>query len=380
MAFDGPIHASTGVLGLGYRQFDAIGITESLDDVALWSRALSADEIAFLYAQFAEDFAFTNVGAGAITEEDDVVAGTGTYYPPNVGAGAITEADDVVEGTGDSGALVGTGAITEADDVVSGAGALKNIGTAAYADEDDTVAATGTLPIDVVEPWSLNVSHPLTQLPLTGLGDTTVKFEAYQESTVYWFNSATSALQVAQPTPLALLEDVSGNHPARYAANATITVFNLWMILHWYYDYDASDGRGSVRYHSWVRAYYNDGVQILPGLTVAQAFQLAEKPILSQIVGALPDIVAIQAVVPSAAANAAANAAAIDAAIMSDGLTYAQAKIVNNAILHGKVTGAGTATESFWSVNQAGVLVERARITVDASGNRTAVAFIDVDP
>lgn len=77
---------------------------------------------------------------------------------------------------------------------------------------------------------------------------------------------------------------------------------------------------------------------------------------------------------------AAAVLVAIDAAIMSDGLTYAQTKLVNDAILHGKVTGAGTSTESFWSVNQASVLVERVRITVDASGNRTAVQFINVAP
>jgi hypothetical protein len=98
------------------------------------------------------------------------------------------------------------------------------------------------------------------------------------------------------------------------------------------------------------------------------------------ITGGLGDYAGSGGTYPTAAEIAAAVLAAADAALMSDGLTYAQSKLVNDAILHGKVTGVGTATESFWSVNQASVLVERVRITVDASGNRTAVAFVDVNP
>ena len=83
---------------------------------------------------------------------------------------------------------------------------------------------------------------------------------------------------------------------------------------------------------------------------------------------------------PDAATTAVATAAALQLIARADGLTAAQAEIVNDAILHGTVTGAGTATESFWSVNQAGTTMERVRITVDASGNRTAVTFPDVNP
>ena len=79
------------------------------------------------------------------------------------------------------------------------------------------IARAITVVFGVTETWSINLEHPTTGLALTGLGNNVVKFEAYQESTVEWFNPATGALQAAQPTPLALLEDISGRHNGRYA-------------------------------------------------------------------------------------------------------------------------------------------------------------------
>jgi len=136
-------------------------------------------------------------------------------------------------------------------------------------------------------------------------------------------------------------------------------------------------------YHAEDTMVFKDGVLQWGGMTFDEHTQLMANPTATQIRAAVRDELTaelLDVVNTKAAVDALPSAAEIDAALMSDGLTYAQSKLVNDAILHGVVTGAGTATESFWSVNQASVLVERARITVDASGNRTAVAFVDVNP
>jgi len=136
-------------------------------------------------------------------------------------------------------------------------------------------------------------------------------------------------------------------------------------------------------YHSEDTMVFKDGVLQWGGVTFDEHTQLMANPTATQIRAAVRDELTaelLDIVNTKTAVALLPSAAEIDAALMSDGLTYAQSKLVNDAILHGVVTGAGTATESFWSVNQASVLVERARITVDASGNRTAVAFVDVNP
>jgi len=217
-------------------------------------------------------------------------------------------------------------------------------GTLGQASETDLARAI-TVVFGLTETWSINLKHPTTGLALTGLGNSVVKFEAYQESTGDWFNSATNALQAAQPTPLALLEDVSGEHDGRYAGAATIGVFDDWMVLHIYWDYDASDGRGTVRRHAWSRVRYVAGVEWLGGMTVAQDTTLSAVPTAAEIIAA-------------------------DAARLVDGaITRAEQERMELAETLGNATvPAGAGTYAF--KGQDGTTV-RVGGTIDADGVRT---------
>lgn len=64
-------------------------------------------------------------------------------------------------------------------------------------------------------------------------------------------------------------------------------------------------------------------------------------------------------------------AAAVWASVVDGTITAAQSFRIMNAILSGKVTGAGTGTEKF---RNPGDTKDRVTVTVDATGNRTAVS------
>jgi hypothetical protein len=74
----------------------------------------------------------------------------------------------------------------------------------------------------------------------------------------------------------------------------------------------------------------------------------------------------------STAPTAEQNAAAFMAAIVESGMTVQQALRFYNAVLMGKVSGAGTGTEVFRDINDT---KDRVTATVDASGNRTAIVL-----
>lgn len=79
-------------------------------------------------------------GVGAISEANDVVAGTGSTS--TAATGAIAEAHDVVAATGAT-AVSGAGPILETGDVVSGTGATADGGSGAIAEANDTVLGSG---------------------------------------------------------------------------------------------------------------------------------------------------------------------------------------------------------------------------------------------
>lgn len=330
-----------------------------------------------------------NTGVGAGTLDDMTGGGTGTT--PNIGAGAGTLDDMTGSGTGDSGALSSTGTGTLDDMTGGGTGNIVNVGTGAGTLDDMTGGGAGTVPVDVYEQFSITVVNA-NRVLVAGLGNSAVTFEAEQESTGLWFNWSTESLQAGRPAALALLEDIGGNHAAKYISTDTptkarITGFNQQMLLYWYCDF--GDGYGSVLIAS-ARAYYNNGVEILPGLTSAQAFQLAEKPLLSQIVGALPDIPAITAalvdVLPAATRAAMPEIASLDslvsgvpAAVISalnsriiDGtITGLQAEWLLLAYIAGKRIGVGTPTEMY--MRQDGTTPAITFQPTDAAGNGVPV-------
>lgn len=154
---------------------------------------------------------------------------------------------------------------------------------------------------------------------------------------------------------------------------------------------------GSINMSVEVAVQFAEGVEQLGGLRTVQNTTLNRVDVpVSSVGGATVDNAAIAAAVrvelttelaridvPVSTAGdpatiAAYVLAAIETAVRADGLTAKQAEIVNDAILHGLVVGAGTNTESFWSLNDSLTLVERVRITSDVHGNRTVVEFINV--
>jgi hypothetical protein len=78
---------------------------------------------------------------------------------------------------------------------------------------------------------------------------------------------------------------------------------------------------------------------------------------------------------PAAADNASATLIAFGARLYDGTYTADQIARINDAILHGQVTNAGTGVEWFW--NREGTKV-RVKITVDAQGNRTNIEVVDV--
>ncbi|HEY4698129.1 MAG TPA: hypothetical protein VIH29_09015 [Gallionella sp.] len=225
-------------------------------------------------AQSIAVYSATTIAIGQVTELDVAQVILEAYSNQPLGVGQVTETDAAQTISSPTPITIALAQASEID--LSLAVTLYATRTISLGQVSETdIARAITVVFGVTETWSINLEHPTTGLALTGLGNNVVKFEAYQESTVEWFNPATGALQAAQPTPLALLEDISGRHNGRYAAATTIGAFNTWMVLHIYWDYDAEDGRGSIRRHVWSRAYYNAGVELLSGLTAGQAASLA---------------------------------------------------------------------------------------------------------
>ena len=74
------------------------------------------------------------------------------------------------------------------------------------------------------------------------------------------------------------------------------------------------------------------------------------------------------------APSAADNAAAVLAANIEGTVTLAESLRLHNAVLAGKVSGAGTGTEVFRDINDT---KPRITATVDSSGNRTAIVIDD---
>ena len=225
-------------------------------------------------AQSIAVYATAVIAIGQVTELDVAQVILEAYSNQTLGVGQVAETDVAQVISSPTPITVALAQASEID--LSLAVTLYATRTIALGQASETdIARAITVVFGVTETWSINLEHPTTGLALIGLGNSVVKFEAYQESTVEWFNPATGALQAAQPTPLALLEDISGNHNGRYAAATTIGAFNTWMVLHIYWDYDAGDGRGSIRRHVWSRVYYNAGVELIPGVTAQDVLDVA---------------------------------------------------------------------------------------------------------
>jgi len=286
-------------------------------------------------AQSIAVYSATTIAIGQVTELDVAQVILEAYSNQTLSVGQVTETDAAQVISSPTPINIALAQASEID--LSLAVTLYATRTIALGQASETdIARAITVVFGVTETWSINLEHPTTGLPLTGLGNSVVKFEAYQESTEDWFNPATGALQAAQPTPLALLEDISGNHNGRYAAATTIGAFNTWMVLHIYWDYDAGDGRGSIRRHAWSRVYYNAGVELLPGLSTA------EHAALLAVELATDTLEASVAALPSAAQIATATLAAATATPIAANMKQA------NSV---EIIGAGTSANKFRGVN-----------------------------
>lgn len=124
------------------------------------------DPLSYVASPYPIVFSGASAGTANITEQDDILAASGTVISPVAGTVDTTEQDDILASTGtvvDPAAVGGTANITEGADSISSTGTVVNpaavAGTANITEAADTLSSSGT----VVAPTAINGSIGVTE-------------------------------------------------------------------------------------------------------------------------------------------------------------------------------------------------------------------------
>ena len=230
---------------------------------------------------------------------------------------------------GSGGAITGTASFTESSDTASASGQLIHRGTAAFSEANDTAAASGR-----------RIHYG--SVAFTESNDTAAASGSVGTTGVY----GDVAFTESDDTLAALGRIV-------HRGTATITEAD---------DTFAAVGR---LIHRGTGAFVEDD-DILAASDADPLYGFTQDQ-LDFLVSYLEANMAIPTVEQIAAAVLAAS--------VETGATVAESLRLSNAVLGGKVSGAGTGTETFRDIADT---VDRVVATVDSSGNRTAIT-LDLD-
>lgn len=275
----------------------------------------------------------------AFTQADNTVAVTGVKNAPIMQVNVV-QADNTIEATATQ-KNIGAISVTQGGDSVAANGAVPGKANIAFTQSDNVVAAAGALHI-ILEPFTVKVRHKTTGAPITGL--TTVTLAAEQPETGYRLDFSDGVFKSSPSQPILILSEVDAvNQPGLYRSVLVTTAFSGWV------DYEATYNDGSYIYAYGGEAFYSNGQRTNGALSAAQQNQLDNLTTMVSTIGGNPW-----------------------SQVIESGLTASQVMRILSASLVGKVSGAGTGTETFKGVDGT---TNRVVSVVDSNGNRLSVTL-----
>lgn len=317
--------------------------SSNIDDVAYWNRALSAAEVAELYA-LPDDFVIPpNIATGAGTLDAPVGAGsadisnlatgTGTLDAP-VGSGSATVPNiatgagtlDAPTGSGSAtldGVIAATGAGTLDAPVGAGSATLSNIATGTGTLDAPVGAGSATIAQQVDETFALQLED-IAGAPLAGQ---TVWLEAMGAGLQFY--DFTAKIFVANESASTRLQLVETATPGNYQAVADVTGWMGEITKRvWYLD----SSNASTYTFASERTFYDNGIELTASEMARRLALIPVAPLLAAdyIAPNNAGIAAIIAQADTLEASVAAlpNAAQVVAAVfakMISGLTFERA-------------------------------------------------------